>query len=169
MLTNTSRGLRTVRTGYACQRHRAVCSRGAKHGMYAVRVPASCVPYIKAYRRTPGEAKAAFQEAYRKPTPMLAQGFVGELLTSVTLATVQPTYKYTRVLAVGFEALCDSFLVGIPTEEQRKLLHDCMCTALELDAEQIKKDADALKAEAAGMSEAEFLAMPELKVVCSTA
>ena len=80
--------------------------------MYAVRVPASCVPYIKAYRRTPGEAKAAFQEAYRKPTPMLAQGFVGELLTSVTLATVHPTYKYTRVLAVGFEALCDSFLVG---------------------------------------------------------
>jgi|TARA_B110001469_G_C9532897_1_gene264841 hypothetical protein len=47
---------------------------------------------------------------------MLAQGFVGELITSVTLATVHPTYKYTRVLAVGFEALCDSFLVGIPTE-----------------------------------------------------
>jgi len=115
--------------------------------------------------RTVGEAKAAFQEAYRKPTPMLAQGFVGELLTSVTLATVHPTYKYTRVLAVGFEALCDSFLVGIPTEEQRKLLHDCMCTALELDAEQIKKDADALKAEAAGMSEADFLALPELKVL----
>jgi len=24
------------------------------------------------------------------------------------------------------QALCDSFLVGIPTEEQRKNLHDCM-------------------------------------------
>ena len=35
---------------------------------------------------------------------MLAQGFVGELLTSVTLTTVHPTYKYTRVMAVGFEA-----------------------------------------------------------------
>ena len=62
------------------------------------------------------------------------------------------------------QALCDSFLVGIPTEEQRKNLHDCMCTALELDADQIKKDSDELKAEAAGKSEADFLAMPELKV-----
>ena len=39
-----------------------------------------------------------------------------------------------------------------------------MCTALELDADQIKKDSDELKAEAAGKSEADFLAMPELKV-----
>ena len=50
------------------------------------------------------QSQAAFQAAYGKPTPMLAQGFVGELLTSVTLATVHPTYKYTRVMAVGFEA-----------------------------------------------------------------
>ena len=46
--------------------------------------------------RTVGEAKAAFQAAYGKPTPTLAQGFVGELLTSVTLATVHPTYAYNR-------------------------------------------------------------------------
>jgi len=115
--------------------------------------------------RTVGEAKAAFQAAYGKPTPTLAQGFVGELLTSVTLATVHPTYEYTRVLAVGFEALCESFLVAIPEEARRKELHDCMCTALELDAEQIKADSDALKAQAAGMSEADFLALPELKVL----
>ena len=44
MLTHTSRGLRTVRTGYAYQRHRAACSRGAKHGTHAVRVPAPHVP-----------------------------------------------------------------------------------------------------------------------------
>ena len=44
----------TPRAGYACrppaccthQRHRAACSRGAKHGTYAVRVPASGVPYV---------------------------------------------------------------------------------------------------------------------------
>ena len=72
-----------------------------------------------------------------------------------------PTLPYRTVAP---QALCDSFLVGIPTEEQRKNLHDCMCTALELDADQIKKDSDELKAEAAGKSEADFLAMPELKV-----
>jgi hypothetical protein len=115
--------------------------------------------------RTVGEAKAAYQAAYGKPTPTLAQGFVGELLTSVTLATVHPTYEYTRVLAVGYEALCDSFLVAISDEARRKELHDCMCTALELDADQIKADSDALKAQAAGMSEADFLGLPELKAL----
>ena len=89
--------------------------------------------------RTVGDAKAAFQKEYGRPVSTLAQGFVGEVLTSVTLATVHPTYKYTRVMAVGYESLCDSFLVGIPTEAQRAALHDAMCVALELDAEQIKK------------------------------
>lgn len=51
------------------------------------------------------------------------------------------------------------------TDARRKELHDCMCTALELDADQIKTDSDALKAQAAGMSEADFLGLPELKAL----
>ena len=46
VLTRTSRGLRTVRTGYACypyQRHRAACPRGAYLARYS---PASGVPYV---------------------------------------------------------------------------------------------------------------------------
>ena len=53
MLTRTSRGIRTVRPGppvlipgHPHQRHRAACSRGAKHGTYAVGVPASGMPYV---------------------------------------------------------------------------------------------------------------------------
>ena len=115
--------------------------------------------------RTVGEAKAAFQQEYGRPVSMLAQGFVGEMLTSVTLATVAPrcvptttwaaapptaphaptantrhtpppptwcSYKYTRVMAVGFEALCDSFLAGMESESQRASLHDAMCIAVEV-------------------------------------
>ena len=66
MLTRTSRRLRTVRTGYACQppacrtyqRHRAACSRGTKHGTYAVRVPAPPAAHA-AYRGTVAPQVAA--------------------------------------------------------------------------------------------------------------
>ena len=88
--------------------------------------------------RTVGEAKAAFQEAYGKPVTTLAQSFVSEMLTAVTLATAVPSYKYSRVFAVGFEALCDSFLSSIPNEAQRNELRDCMCTALELDGKKVE-------------------------------
>jgi len=115
--------------------------------------------------RTVGDAKAAFQKVYGRPVSTLAQGFVSEMLTSVTLATVVPSYKYSRIFAVGFEALCDSFLVSIPTDQQRTELRDAMCTALELDGKQLKTDSDALKAAAGGMSEAELLAMAELTEV----
>ena len=113
--------------------------------------------------RTVGEAKAAFQEAYGKPVTTLAQSFVSEMLTAVTLATAVPSYKYSRVFAVGFEALCDSFLSSIPNEAQRNELRDCMCTALELDGNQLKTDANALTAEAGGMTEADLLASAEFK------
>lgn len=113
--------------------------------------------------RTVGEAKAAFQKAYGKPVTTLAQSFVSEMLTAVTLATAVPSYKYSRVFAVGFEALCDSFLSSIPNEAQRNELRDCMCTALELDGNQLKTDANALTAEAGGMTEADLLASAEFK------
>ena len=57
--------------------------------------------------RTVGEAKEAFQQAYGAPVGSMAQGFVNEMLTSVTLATVTPSYKYSRIFAVGFETLCE--------------------------------------------------------------
>lgn len=115
--------------------------------------------------RTVGEAKAAFQKEYGRPVSTLAQSFVSEMLTSVTLATAAPSYKYTSVFAVGFEALCDSFLTAIPNEQQREQLKSAMCVAVELDSEQLKKDADALKAIAASKTEDDLLALPELKVL----
>lgn len=112
-----------------------------------------------------GEAKAAFQEAYGAPVGSLAQGFVNEMLTSVTLATVSPSYKYTRVFAVGFETLCESFLAAIPSEKQRADIHDAMCVALELDGAKLKADAEALKAAASGSTEEQLLALPEFREI----
>lgn len=111
--------------------------------------------------RTVGEAKDAFQEAYKAPVGSVAQSFVNEMITSVTLATGMPSYKYTRVFAVGYEALCDSFLTVIENDKQRENIKECMYIALELDGKQLKKDADDLKALCAGKTEDELLATPD--------
>ena len=44
MLTSTSRGLRTVRTGYACQPP-AYCTYQRRKALYAYQ-PRACVPYV---------------------------------------------------------------------------------------------------------------------------
>ena len=115
--------------------------------------------------RTVGDAKDAFQKAYGKPVGALAQSFVSEMLTSCTLATASPLYKYTRVFAVGFETLCESFFVAIPNDKQRAEIHDSMCVALELDTRKLVKDAADLKAEAAGKTEEELLALPDFREI----
>lgn len=113
--------------------------------------------------RTVGDAKAAFQAAYGAPVGSMSQGFVNEMLTSVTLATVSADYKYTRVFAVGFETLCESFLAAVPNEAQRSKIHDAMCVALELDAKKVVQDAAALKEAAGSMTEEQILATADLK------
>ena len=73
-LTRTPRGLRWVRTRYACQpralgtyrRRRAACLQGPTYCTYRVRVPASAVPYVP---RTvaPQAGSACTIRTYRVP------------------------------------------------------------------------------------------------------
>lgn len=102
--------------------------------------------------RTVGEAKAAFQDAYKAPVPGPAQGFVNEMITAVTLATASPTYKYSPVFAVGYEALCDGFLEAIESEQTRTRIRNAMYLAVELDGKKVAKDAAALKEKAGSMT-----------------
>ena len=48
--------------------------------------------------RTVSEAKDAFQKEYGAPVGTAVQGFVSEMLTSCTLATASPLYKYYGML-----------------------------------------------------------------------
>ena len=79
-LTRASRGLRTVRTGYAHQppacctyrRLRAACPGGGHHCTYAVHVPASAVPHVPCPCGTTGPGSCPLrveEEARRRRNP----------------------------------------------------------------------------------------------------
>lgn len=111
-----------------------------------------------------GEAKAAFQAAYPRPVSALANGFVNEMLTGITLASLSPAFKYTRIFALGFEALCETFLEALP-EEDRKPLRDAMCVGLGLDETKLAKDAASLKAELDGKAEEDAFACTDFETI----
>jgi len=116
--------------------------------------------------QTIGDARAAFQEEYGRPVNMLLQGFVNEMLTSVTLAQLKPGYQSSKVFSLGFEALCKTFLQGV-NEEEKKRLHDALCVAVGFDPEAVKQDAAAIEAFANGKTEDDLLAGEDLKEIAA--
>jgi Thylakoid formation protein len=106
------------------------------------------------------EAKRAFRRAFsgstlRAPTVK----FVNVILDTTCIWK----YEYSRVWAVGFTALCDSFL-GAVQQGSRLSLSDqmaartAMCYALGMDADAVAADAAALSRVAATMTAEELLA-----------
>lgn len=106
------------------------------------------------------EAKRAFRSAFsgstlRAPTVK----FVNVILDTTCIWK----YEYSRVWAVGFTALCDSFL-GAVQQGSRLSLSDqmasrtAMCYALGMDADAVAADAAALSRVAATMTAEELLA-----------
>ena len=95
--------------------------------------------------------------------PMATQSFANELITSETLAMVTPRYRYTRLFALGFETLCDTFLSAGASPETLKYTRSSLCVAFGVDEAKVKSDAAALLALTEGMSEADMLATDDLK------
>jgi len=125
-------------------------------------IPGLVVPLPK----TIGEAKAAFQKKYGRPVNKFVQGFVNEMLASVTLAVMKPRFQRSKVFSLGFEALCETFLESV-NQEEKKELHDALCMAVGFDPKMVRKEAENLEAFANGKTEDELLAAEELKAIAA--
>lgn len=106
------------------------------------------------------EAKRAFRTAFSgSPLRAPTVKFVNVILDTTCIWK----YEYSRVWAVGFTALCDSFL-GALQQGSRLSLSDqkasrtAMCYALGMDADAVAADAAALSRVAATMTAEELLA-----------
>ena len=101
--------------------------------------------------KTVGEARTGFNKAYGRPVDGVQQGFVNEMLTGCQLALISPGYAPSRVFSLGFESLCTAFLAN---SGEGPKIHDALLVGLGMDAKKLVSEAEALKAAAAGMSEA---------------
>jgi len=109
------------------------------------------------------QAKKQFNAAYGRPVSSTAQGFVSEIIQSTCFALQSPNYAYSRVYAVGFEALCKVFLESCPSDADREAIRSSMCIALGMDPAQVRRDSEELTALADGMAEEELLATSDFK------
>lgn len=107
---------------------------------------------------TIGDAKTAFQAAFRRPVSGPQQGFVNEMLTATVLAMASTSYRPSRIFYLGFESLCTTFLNGTVTDSEKVQLKSALCTAVGLNEARLIKEADALTSFAAGKTEDELLA-----------
>jgi len=106
--------------------------------------------------KTISETKSDFRDAFGRPVGPMLQGFVNEMLASNTLAMGNPFFKYDRIYAFGFQALCETFM-ATSTATEREALQDAMCKALGLDPKRLRRDAQALQEAAASSSSEEAL------------
>ena len=77
---------------------------------------------------------AAFDvEPRHMQVPMPTQSFANEMITSTTLAMATPSYRYTRVFALGFDRLCSIFLAAGCSEVTAKAVRNSLCIAFEVE------------------------------------
>jgi hypothetical protein len=118
-------------------------------------------------RATIGEAKVAFNGKYARPVNGPQQGFVNEMLTSVTLATCQRTYKPSRVFYLGYETLCKTFLAAVDSDFEREKLYDALAEGVGFDGPELKKEAEKLASSAGGLTEEQLFAAEDLALIPS--
>ena len=117
--------------------------------------------------QTIGEARQNFIAVSGKynTLSMPTSAFVSMMLTQ-QFALVAPTYRYSRIYSVGFEALCTAFLpVTCTSPEAAEKTRKALYAGFDFDADGCKADAEAMLALAAGKTEEELFATDDFKQI----
>jgi len=135
-------------------------------------------PFMAAYSElTTGDRKVIFNQQMGKALgvdpahtqiPMATQSFVNEMITSEGLAMNTPRYAYSRIFAVGYQALCDVFLSAGVEETSAPIVRDSLLVAYEFKPSEVYADAAALLELAKGKSEEELLALPDMTTLAAS-
>lgn len=107
--------------------------------------------------QTVGEARNIFYKLYRGSFDPVVKNFIEEMLESLTIARQSPAFRYSAVLAVGFESLCKTVLQACRNDEESSIVRRALCMSLGLDPETIKDDAEKLRSLASESSEEQLL------------
>jgi photosystem II biogenesis protein Psp29 len=94
--------------------------------------------------RTVSDAKRDFFQAFPRPINSVYRRVVDELLVEMHLLTVNQTFTYDPVFALGAITAYDRFMLGYEPEAERERILPAICGAVHLNAEQMRHDASTL-------------------------
>merc|ERR1719331_2970334 len=136
--------------------HGFVAPSSVSRSVFATRLNGMSVEM--ALPKTVDEAKKRFYGRIGRALPMATAAFANEMIQSTTFAMVAPTWKYSRIYALGNEFLYG----GQSTDEEATVVREALILAFGYETATVLGDAEALREEAKGKSEDELFAMADL-------
>jgi photosystem II biogenesis protein Psp29 len=98
--------------------------------------------------RTVSETKRAFCQAYTRPINSIYRRVAEELMVEMHLLTVNVTFAYDSIYALGVVTTFDRFMQGYVPESDRAAIFSAICSATGGDVQKFRQDAEQLQAQA---------------------
>jgi len=95
--------------------------------------------------KTVADALRDFNDTFNRPVFSVYSSIINEFLASTHLARVCAAFRYDPIFGYGFTESFNDFLANYPNEGDRTLLFDAIIKALDLDRQQIRDDAEAVR------------------------
>lgn len=98
--------------------------------------------------RTVSETKRAFCQAYTRPINSIYRRVAEELMVEMHLLTVNVTFAYDCIYALGVVTTFDRFMQGYVPETDRAAIFSAICSATGGDVQKFRQDAEQMQAAA---------------------
>jgi photosystem II biogenesis protein Psp29 len=102
--------------------------------------------------RTVSDTKRAFCQAYTRPINSIYRRVAEELMVEMHLLTVNVTFAYDSIYALGVVTTFDRFMQGYTPEADRAAIFSAICSATGGDVQKFRQDAEQLLAAVPGLS-----------------
>lgn len=90
--------------------------------------------------RTVADAKHDFYKAFPKPVNSIYRRVIDEMLVEIHLLTVNQTFTYDAIFALGVATVFDKFMAGYQPESDLDAIFKGLCQALVLNPSQIRQE-----------------------------
>jgi photosystem II biogenesis protein Psp29 len=102
--------------------------------------------------RTVSDTKRSFYTLHTRPINSLYRRVVEELMVEMHLLSVNADFQYDPIYALGVVTAFDRFMQGYQPESDRESIFAALCKSVESDPQQFRQDAEAVKADAQGLT-----------------
>ncbi|MGG6293551.1 photosystem II biogenesis protein Psp29 [Leptolyngbya sp. AN02str] len=107
--------------------------------------------------RTVSDTKKAFYTLHTRPVNSIYRRVVEELMVEMHLLSVNVDFSYDSIYALGVVTAFDNLMQGYRPEADKDSIFQALCQSVGGDAAQYRRDAEAVKADAAQLSTDELM------------
>ncbi|MBW4655320.1 MAG: photosystem II biogenesis protein Psp29 [Kaiparowitsia implicata GSE-PSE-MK54-09C] len=108
--------------------------------------------------RTVSDTKRAFYSSHTRPINSIYRRVVEELMVEMHLLSVNADFHYDPIYALGVVTTFDNFMEGYRPERDKQSIFNALCSGIQADPEQYRRDAETVANDVSHWSMDDFLA-----------